>query len=310
MFSLSLMDGLGSSPSTSFRSTADSLLIERFDISYLPTAALLERRHSSPKIYFPWTRELVAFAEPSTGNQTRDADAVLDASADPPLPYSGLEVKQIAAMTNGKSDLLVGPADSKSSFFNGLANSALLLHVSTHAVADADNPENSRLLFSPDAESGPAEYVYLRELYDLDLSQVNLATLSACDTERGKMIRGEGVQAFSRALLSAGARASLTTLGRVDDQVTAQFMQQFYYFALKKRQSKAEALRSAKLKFLHSGTKLENPGYWAAFVLNGDGLEPVPMVISWTELAAFGAAILLIIVLIGLFLRNLRRVHR
>jgi CHAT domain-containing protein len=290
--------------------SAESLLVEKFDISYLPTAALLERQPASPKFYFPWTRELVAFANPSTGSQSRRSDAVLDGSADPPLPYSGQEVKEIASMTSGKSDLLVGPADSKASFFTGRANSALLLHVSTHAVADADNPENSRLLFSSDGESGPAEYVYLRELYDLDLSHVNLATLSACDTERGKMVRGEGVQAFSRALLSAGARTSLTTLGRVDDQATSEFMQQFYYFALKKGQSKAEALRSAKLKFLRSGTKLENPAYWAAFVLNGDGLTPVPKVISWTELAAFGAAILLMIILLGLFLRNLRRVHR
>jgi CHAT domain-containing protein/Flp pilus assembly protein TadD len=300
---------LGFVPFELFPITADSLFIDRFDISYLPTAALLERRPVAPKIYFPWSRELVAFAKPSVASQPRQSDGVLD-DADPLLPYSAEEVNQIAAMTNGKSDLLVGPANSKHSFFDGRANSALLLHVSTHAVADTDNPENSRLLFSPDVESGAAEYVYLRELYDLDLSHVNLATLSACDTERGKMVRGEGVQAFSRALLSAGARASLTTLGRVDDQVTAEFMEQFYYFALKKRQSKAEALRSAKLKFLHSGTRLENPGYWAAFVLNGEGLAPVPMVISWTELAAFGAAILLTIILLGLFLRYLRRVHR
>jgi CHAT domain-containing protein len=289
---------------------AHSLLVEKFDISYLPTAALLQRPPASPKIFLPWTRELVAFASPLAGSQSGFSNALLGGSADPPLPYSGQEVKEIASMTVGKSDLLVGSADSKAAFFNGLANSALLVHVSTHAVADADNPENSRLLFSPGVENGPAEYVYLRELYDLNLSHVNLATLSACDTERGKMIRGEGVQAFSRALLSAGARASLTTLGRVDDQATAEFMQQFYYFALKKGQSKAEALRSAKLKFLRSGTKLENPAYWAAFVLNGDGAESVPKVLSWMELAAFATAILLVIIVLGLFLRNLRRVHR
>jgi CHAT domain-containing protein len=70
---------------------------------------------------------------------------------------------------------------------------------------------------------GHPDYLFLRELYDLNLNGVRLATISACDTERGKIIRGEGVQAFSRALLSAGAASSLTTLWRVDDELTAEF---------------------------------------------------------------------------------------
>jgi len=53
-------------------------------------------------------------------------------------------------------------------------------------------------------------------------------------------------------------------------------MKQFYFFLLKEHKSKAEALRLTKLEFLHSGTALSHPRYWAAFVLNGDGAEPVP----------------------------------
>jgi CHAT domain-containing protein len=111
-------------------------------------------------------------------------------------------------------------------------------------------------------------------------------------------------------LLSAGARASLTTLGRVDDEATAEFMEQFYYHALEKRQTKSEALRLAKLKFLRSGTKLANPAYWAAFVLNGDGLDPVPRVVSWKELAACTMAALLLILASVFLLRNRRRDNR
>jgi CHAT domain-containing protein len=189
-------------------------------------------------------------------------------------------------MNFGKSGLFLGPADLKGTFLAGQANSAMLLHVSSHAFTDADNPENSRILFSPQDAGGTADYVFLRELYDLDLSGVNLATISACNTERGKMIRGEGVQAFGRALLFAGSRSALTTLWRVDDQPTAEFMKQFYYFALQRGEPKAEALRSAKLKFLHSGTALANPAHWAAFVLNGDGLSPLPTFVSWRMISA------------------------
>jgi hypothetical protein len=153
--------------------------------------------------------------------------------------------------------------------------------------------------------------VFLRELYQLNPNRVRWATISACDTERGKIIRGEGVQAFSRALLSAGAASSLTTLWRVDDEPTAEFMKQFYYLALNEHKPKAEALRRVKLKFLHSDTGLADPGLWAAFVLNGDGATPLPTVLSWTELAlivtASFAAVLLAVVLI---LRSRSRVYR
>jgi len=286
----------------------NALLIERLDISYLPTAALLRR--VNPRVrnpHFPWMRQLVAFGDPAIPQHQHPADELERGLSLQPLPFSAEEIQEIAAMSAGRAELFLGPADLKRAFLAGQANSAMLLHVSSHAFTDADNPENSRILFSPEDADGTADYVFLRELYDLDLSGVNLATISACNTERGKMIRGEGVQAFGRALLFAGSRSALTTLWRVDDQPTAEFMKQFYYFALQRGQPKAEALRSAKLKFLHSGTALANPAHWAAFVLNGDGLSPLPTFVSWRTITA--AAIVLAILGIGvvLMLRLWRR---
>jgi CHAT domain-containing protein len=188
-------------------------------------------------------------------------------------------------MSAGRTRLFLGPEDRKRSFFESSRSGAALLHVSTHAVADMDDPERSRLLFSPDEPGQPNNYLFLKELYDLDLRGMSLATLSACDTERGRLVPGEGIQAFSRALLAAGSRSALTTLWRVPDQQTSEFMQHFYYYLLKQHKSKSEALRLTKLEFLHSGTALSHPRYWAAFVLNGDGAEPVPRFIPWQFLA-------------------------
>jgi hypothetical protein len=61
-------------------------------------------------------------------------------------------------------------------------------------------------------------------------------------------------------------------------------MKTFYFFLLEKHNSKAEALRLTKLEFLRSGTELSHPRFWAAFVLNGDGTEPVPRFIPWQAL--------------------------
>src|SRR5207245_1135720 len=196
-------------------------------------------------------------------------------------------------------------------FLGAPANSGFLLHVSTHAFADVENPENSRMMFSPELRDSAPDYVFLRELYDLDLSRVKLATISACDTERGKLIRGEGMLAFSRALLSAGSGSSLTALWRVDDEPTAEFMKQFYFFALKEHRPKAEALRLAKLKFLHSNTKLKDPRLWAAFVLNGDGLAPLPIVFSWSSLVLLAAIpiLALLFLVLSIRLRSSRSFH-
>jgi hypothetical protein len=114
-------------------------------------------------------------------------------------------------------------------------------------------------------------------------------------------MRGEGVQAFSRALLSAGANSSVTALWRVDDRSTAEFMKQFHYFLLQKNETKAEALRLAQLKFIHSESRFNNPAVWAAFVLNGDGLTPVPRVLSWND-SVLGAAGVLAALLLIFFL--------
>ena len=286
--------------------------IDRFDISYLPTAALLRRgKARRNSLHWPWQRQLVAFGDPMA-QAKQDHDNGFESGGElQRLPYAAEEIRSIAGLAHGRTQIFIREADRKSDFLAGNAKGASLLHVASHAFADADNPEGSRIEFSPAGDRGNADYVFLRELYDLDLSGIDLATLSACDTERGKMIRGEGVQAFGRALLFAGSKSALTTMWRVDDQATKEFMKQFYYFAIHEHQPKAQALRSAKLRFLHSGTPLANPAYWAAFVLNGNGADPVPRFLSWTEIAVAPAAVVVIGALVALGISRYRRgIHR
>src|SRR5258707_5186504 len=159
------------------------------------------------------------------------------------------------------------------------------------------------ILFSPEREQDGVDYLSLKEVYDLDLRGVDLATLSACETERGKLVRGEGATAFSRALLSAGAHAAVTTLWRVADEPARDFMAQLYY-ELNRGKPKAEALRLAKLRFLSSGTALQHPRYWAAFILTGEGFSPIPRVISWSTLLGFAGVLFLVGGVAATFVRN------
>ena len=78
------------------------------------------------------------------------------------------------------------------------------------------------------------------------------------------------------------------------DAPTADFMGLFYR-NLARGESKAEALRNAKLDFLRVGGELAQPQYWAAFVLNGDGRGAIPRVIAWIWF--FDAAVVLALLL-------------
>jgi CHAT domain-containing protein len=220
-----------------------------------------------------------------------------------PLPASAEEARAIARTCPGRAQLFLGNANLKRHLVEGAAAGVPLLHLATHAVADVASAERSRILFSPEREQDGADYLFLKEVYDLDLRGVDLATLSACDTERGKLVRGEGPSVFSRALLSAGARAAVTTLWRVADEPARDFMAQLY-FELNRGKPKAEALRLAKLRFLRSGTALRHPRYWAAFILTGDGLSPIPRVLSWSTLLGVVGMLFLGGGLVSIFVRK------
>lgn len=91
------------------------------------------------------------------------------------------------------------------------------------------------------------------EVVDLDLSGTELVVLSACDTGRGTLARGEGVVGLQRAFHLAGARSVIASLWKVDDEATSQLMTAFYENLWRRGMNKAEALRQAQLDVLHLG---------------------------------------------------------
>jgi CHAT domain-containing protein len=204
------------------------------------------------------------------------------------LTSSSEEVRHAAGELSGRALLHIG-ADNRKAHLLNAGERPPILHLATHALADTSALERSRIVFSPadDAGSNP-DYLFLKETYALKLDGIDLAVLSACDTERGRLVRGEGVQSFSRAFLAAGARATVTTMWRVADEPTSDLMQVFYHH-LNRGEPRDEALRRAKLKFLSGGSTLADPHYWASFVLTGDGFHAVPRAIAWSSI--IGAAI-------------------
>ena len=59
----------------------------------------------------------------------------------------------------------------------------------------------------------------------LDLSNCELAVLSACETNVGIRRAGQGIQSLQGALHAAGARTAITSLWKVDDRPTRELME-------------------------------------------------------------------------------------
>src|SRR5207237_4322950 len=95
-------------------------------------------------------------------------------------------------------------------------------------------------------------------LVDLNLSGLELAVLSACETGLGDVADGEGTFGLQRALHLAGTRDVVASLWKVPDRPTAALMALFYRNLWEKNLAPLEALRQAQLEVYR------NPGTIAA----------------------------------------------
>ncbi|MBH8575823.1 tetratricopeptide repeat protein [Nostocaceae cyanobacterium CENA369] len=103
----------------------------------------------------------------------------------------------------------------------------------------------------------------------LGLQNVDLITLSACQTALETNSNGEEIAGLAYLFERAGSRSVIASLWSADDETTKAIMTQFYQ-NLKKGMSKGEALRQAKLSQINNDGILPHPFFWSPFVLIGD----------------------------------------
>jgi tetratricopeptide (TPR) repeat protein len=208
-----------------------------------------------------------------------------------PLPGTLKEVETIAdLLTNKRVDpqLKVGDEGTETAFKALSGRYGSILHISTHGFFNASNiygnlnessyedlaMEQSGLLLAGavhryiDEETLPDDLddgiLKSSEIAKLDLNNVDLAVLSACETGLGAVTR-EGVFGLQRGLKKAGVNSILMSLWKVDDDATCALMTQFYANWLSGK-SKYESLELAK-QYIRSQERWSSPKYWAAFIL-------------------------------------------
>jgi CHAT domain-containing protein/predicted negative regulator of RcsB-dependent stress response len=167
-----------------------------------------------------------------------------------------------------------------------------VLHIASHFIFHADTEDESYLLLG-------VGRLTLTAIKRLTFTQVELLTLSACDTAKGGGTNSNGreIEGFAALAQQGGADAVLATLWQVADISTAAFMQAFY----QSRQSvpgrtKVEAMQEVQIAMIRGHITTETaqvatgargsvegnttpvpgdykqPYFWAPFVLYGNWL--------------------------------------
>ena len=260
-------------------------LVESRDVSYLPSVRSLFELESRPTgkgkgiavladpVFTRHDDRLGESLETGTASSADALDPLLFQGAArefPRLAETRKEAAHIAAAA-GTAEVatLLGFSANRDAVTRGDLDDFDIVHFATHGKLDPAEPALSGLVLSGLSESGENRAMFLpsQDVATLHL-RASLVVLSGCDTGSGRIIHGEGLVGLSRAFFYAGARQVVSSLWRVPDQSTAEFMGYFYEELLANGQDATTALRLAKQQ-LQQDRRWRNPYFWAPFVVQG-----------------------------------------
>lgn len=216
------------------------------------------------------------------------------------LPGSKREVLEIARLLRDKSSSVreyTGRRGTESKFKGSAGKEGNVLHISTHGFYIKPSDKGQRRLSSllnlnsDDMQSydealqrsglmmagvnevitghvSPADcedgLLTAKEISRMNLSNVDFAVLSACETGVGA-ISGDGVFGLQRGFKLAGVNSIMMSLWKVDDAATGKLITEFYKHWLEHNNAR-EALHAAQ-KSVRQTPGWEHPRYWAGFIL-------------------------------------------
>lgn len=247
------------------------LIIARHDILGFLPFEILEKKGKSDYLLFDYTisyansaslqfdydstkpqNDIIAYAPFSNGKQS----GIFRDKGFKTLPASINEMGEI----NGQ--IFQDNKATKLNFQETYRNKGII-HFATHAQVNDAEPLKSFIALYPE---GKDFKLYTPELYNLSLENTQLVVLSACETGKGQIRKGEGIISLARAFQFAGCPSVITTLWNAHDESIAKLSEKFYYY-LKKGYPTDEAIRLSKMDLIK--TESDHPFYWSNFVLIG-----------------------------------------
>ena len=228
----------------------------------------------------------------------------LNRSSWDPIPETRIEVQQIDSVLCHQminTVTLSGGKASEEAFKNLDGNSPAIIHFATHGFFFDEKYDASTHYFdninSYAKKRLPMQFCGLllagannawignfpptniedgiltaEEISQMDLTNTNIAVLSACDTGLGRIDDIDGVYGLQRGFKMAGVKTIMMSLWKVHDEATRILMVEFYR-NLMDGKTKHQSLKEAQkhLREVENG-KYNDPKYWASFVML-DGLD-------------------------------------
>lgn len=145
-------------------------------------------------------------------------------------------------------------------------NAYSLVHIATHAEFGPE-PQDTFLITGNNQILSIGELDTLLRSATSTREPLELLMLTACKTAVGDDRAALGLAGVA---LQAGAKSAVASLWSIDDQATAQLVEQFYQELLKSDVTKAEALQKAQLALLETDEQSSHPAFWAPFILIGN----------------------------------------
>ncbi|MGA9767573.1 MAG: tetratricopeptide repeat protein [Blastocatellia bacterium] len=276
-------DVLWQVPFQALQPSVNRFLIQDYAISYTPSLTVLREMMNLKQSRRPATNgfsTLLAFGNPdidptTTANLQTIYQEVLADEKLLPLPQTENLVNTLSRLYGPDRSKVYVRAEAREDRAKKEAGNCRILQFATHGILDNTNPMYSRLVMS---QSGVDEHedgmLEAWEIMKLDLN-AEMVILSACDTARGRVARGEGMIGLAWAFFVAGCPTTVVSQWPVEVNSTTELMIEFHkklkpgIEGQSSNVSKAEALRTAMLKLMRN-PRYRHPFYWAPFVAIGD----------------------------------------
>ncbi len=227
-------------------SDGEQYLMEQFNVAIAPSLQLLPAQTAQT------LKSKALVAGISKANQGLNS-----------LAYVEQEVESIEAQLPTQS--LINEAFTQASLEQALLETQTpIVHIATHGQFSSKAADTFIAAWD--------ERINIEQLHQLlssrdrnQLSPTELLILSACETAIGDDAAALGLAGVA---VRAGARSTLASLWSINDQSTAQLMEEFYQQLAQPGLTKSAALREAQLAMLEHPI-YQHPYYWSAFVLMG-----------------------------------------
>lgn len=214
------------------------LLLDKFQISILPTIAILKEAYLESDNTYTDQVLITGISNFSYVGGVHN------------LPNALIECENVAKILNGsfRTTYLINEMAQKYIVLKQLEK-IRLFHVASHADMDPDKNiyiPGSLVVYPDNSATNQDIFITAAEIQQLDLSRMDLAFLNCCNTGKGK-VYSEGLLGLGRAFLFAGAKAVILSLWEVlDCSEICQFVEEFYQEFLRDFDA-SRALRKAQL---------------------------------------------------------------